>query len=210
MASKLVGVNLKTIDTLDVETLTFVNMVCKFLQEGDRLVEFNIDGCVSSSFFNELSLESHTIIVHENSNSQTACTMNRNETKSKYTLSLNPPHTDLLAGNPTALVLGYAASPEIQKHFVSLCTECNSLRLVVIESDIDTKHDFVLSVFNVLKQQGFYPHVSGKYLVMVKGEERLKVVQVKKSTRPIEAIIALAVIVFFVLAVLGVRRMFWS
>jgi len=208
---KLVNAQLNPLTSLDREMLLFVNMVSSFLEIGDNLLEFNINGCVSSSFFNELNIAEHKVVAEAVKDSSyhgsTACASNKKETKSSFSLELDPSLQTLLDFDPTALVLGFSARKETQDMFLELCKASKNLRLVIYESDIDTKDEFIASVFSVLKEN-FHPHVTGKFTVLVKGDAPKNIRKLNRSARPLQAILAIAFIVFFVLFVMWLRSTF--
>jgi hypothetical protein len=186
----------------------YVDLVSYFLKSNDKLLEFNIDGCSSSVFFNELSLEDHRVLIGVNNSvkyqGESACIANKKETKSTFSFQ------DFDEQNFTALILGYAADKNTMEKVKSICNESEQLRLVIIESDIDTPQEFILGVYSSLKNKGFHPHVSGKFTVMIKGDPPKTVRNISKTTKPLHAILAVVIIVFFVLFVMGFRRMIWS
>jgi len=184
-------------------------MVTAFLEVEERLLEFNINGCLSSVFFNELNISQHKVVIEsKNGQELNACASNKMVTKSSFSLELDPTLDSLKEFSPTALVLGYSAKKETQELFKELCNTSKNLRLVIYESDIDTSNEFIAEIFSVLKGD-FHPHVTGKYTVLVKGDAPKTVKKLPKTTKPLQAILAVCFIVLSVLFVMWLRRLVW-
>jgi hypothetical protein len=190
---------------LDEKTNTYLHLLHKFLVPSDSVLEFNDDGCSTSCLFNDIIVHEgksrHAVITTEDNTM--ACLRNIKTTHSK--ILLNSTEHDL----PSAIVLGYEAPEKIQDEIVELCTSLETLRLVVLHTDTESV-SFLQRLHTVLTTKNFFVHVAGKYTVYVHDKKPEKIIRIPKTPNPGQTIIAVALIVFLILAYFALRSLFFK
>jgi hypothetical protein len=190
---------------LDEKAKVYLHLLHEFILPTDSVLEFNDDGCSSSCLFND-------IIVHEGKarhavkapeENTMACKKNIKTTNSK--IFLNSPDYD----PPTALVLGYEAPEKIQDEVVELCTSLENLRLVVLYTDTESI-SLLQRIHTLLTTRNFFVHVAGRYTVYVQDKKPEKIRRIAKTPQPGQIIIAVAFIIFLILAYFALRSLFFK
>jgi len=199
---------------LDEKLTTFINLGHSFLKLNDFIIDFNEDGCVTSCFLNDVIIHegapNHVVVLPNDTSLEKcskACLNNINSTSSQIKLEIFSKKETLQQYSKATVLLQESLNTSFQDAFLDLCSSLNDLRLVIFNTDDDSK-ELLLKVNTILSLRNFYAHVSGKYTVYVRNIKPEKLIKLNKTPKSSHLIIAILFLFFIVFVFMALKQYF--